>query len=81
MYVAPSLTDFGRIEVHTYALPGSAPEIDETTVTGSSGGGGGMGVGVIGLLGGAAVLAGHGKNDQPVAGVAPDDEEEEKINK
>jgi hypothetical protein len=76
MYVGPRITDFGRIEVHTYALSGSAPEVDETTVTSTGGGGGVGGIGAIGLLGGAALLAGRGSNTEVAAGAV--DEEEEK---
>jgi hypothetical protein len=75
MYVVPKISDFGRIEVHTYSLSGSAPEVDETTATGTGGGGGGGGIGLVGLLGGAAVLAGRGSSTEVVAGA---DEEEEK---
>jgi len=72
MYVSPRVTDFGRIELHTYQAPGSPAEPGEAVVPG--GGGGGIGVGVIGLIGGAAVLAGRGQNEQPAA-VLPDEEE------
>jgi hypothetical protein len=72
MYVSPRVTDFGRIELHTYQAPGSPAEPGEGELPGS--GGGGIGVGVIGLIGGAAVLAGRGQNEQPAA-VLPDEEE------
>jgi hypothetical protein len=76
MYITPRVTDFGRIELHTYQLPGSSSEVEELP-TATGGGGGGAGVGLIGLLGGAAVLAGRGSNDQAVA--ASNDEEEKSV--
>lgn len=78
MYLSPRVKDFGRIELHTYQAPGSSTEEPVETVV-SGGGGGGIGVGVIGLIGGAAVLVGRGNNEQPAAAVQPD--EEEKANK
>lgn len=75
MYASPKVTDFGRIEVHTYSLSGSAPEIDETPITGSTGGG--AGIGVLGLVGGAAVLAGRADNGEPAAGVTGDEDEKQ----
>ena len=82
MYVAPRITDFGRIELHTHALPGSSPDFNEESAIegGGGGGGGGVGLGLIGLIGGVAVLAGRGDNDQTEV-TAPPDEEEEKAQK
>jgi len=77
MYALPRVTDLGRIELHTYATPGSPTDpVEEPT---GLGGGGGIGAGVIGLIGGAVVLAGRGNDDQPAAVVPPG--EEEKANK
>lgn len=74
MYVSPRVTDFGRIELHTHAFP-SSTEIPDESSGGGAGGEGGIGVGVIGLIGGAIALVGRGGNDQEVA-VAPADEDE-----
>jgi len=74
MYVSPRITDFGRIEVHTYAFPNSG---DPATTPEAGGGGGGAGIGLIGILGGAIALAGRG-NDNESAAVIPPEEEAEK---
>lgn len=75
-YRPPAVSDFGRIELHTYQLPGSGASIEEpTSITSAGGGGIGAGVGLLGLIGGAAALAGRDGDNQPVA-VADNDEEE-----
>ena len=78
MYVSPRVTDFGRIELHTYAFPGSSDPTDEPS---SGGAGGGAGLGLIGLIGGAVALAGRGDNNQAAAAVPPDEEEEKQAQK
>ena len=80
MYVSPRIVDFGRIELHTHLLPGSPPDFNEESAIEGGGGGGGIGLGLIGLIGGVAVLAGRGDNDQTEV-TAPPDEEEEKAQK
>ena len=75
MYVSPRVTDFGRIELHTHALPGSSPEIPDP-ISDPTGAGGGAGIGLIGLVGGAIILAGRGDDNQPAATVPPEEEQE-----
>ena len=78
MYEVPTIIDYGQIELHTYALPGSSPETEEITAVDSAGSGGGAGIGLLGLIGGAAALAGRGDTDQPVA-VVTDEEEKQAL--
>jgi hypothetical protein len=73
MYLSPRITDFGRIEIHTYAFANSSGDSPDEVVEATGGGGGG--VGLIGLIGGAIALAGRG-NDESTAAVPPEDEEE-----
>jgi hypothetical protein len=76
MYESPRISDFGRIELHTYQAPGSADdESPDETPTAAVGGGAGAGVGLIGLIGGALVLAGRSNEDQTTAVVPPGEEE------
>ena len=77
MYVAPRISDFGRIEVHTYSLSGSAPDIEETIVTGSGGAGSAAGIGLLGLAGGAALLVGRGNSTEVAAGAVSEEEEKQ----
>ena len=75
MYAAPRVTDFGRIELYTHALPGSSNEVPDETTDFGGGGEGGFGL-VVGLLGGVIAIAGRDGDNQPVAAVPPDEEEE-----
>lgn len=75
MYKAPRVKDFGSIDIHTYALPGSSPEVEETAVTGG-GGIGGASIGLVGLLGAGAAVLGRSGSDEATASIQ--DEEEKK---
>ena len=79
MYVSPRITDFGRIELHTYAFPGSGE--DPATEPEAGGGGGGAGIGLVGLIGGALVLAGRGSDDESAAVIPPEEESEKQAQK
>ena len=78
MYVAPRITDFGRIEVHTYAFPSSG---DPAPAPEAGGGGSGGGIGLIGILGGAIALAGRGNNNESAVIVPPEEEAEKQAQK
>ena len=79
MYVSPRVTDFGQIDLHTHTLASSPAEIDPTSDP--TGAGGGAGIGLIGLVGGAMILAGRGDDNQPAAATPPDEEEEKQAQK